>query len=229
MPINIRETNTLHRGWPELRRNTEVAVLIATVILLLSMTLTTEAETVFAPLQNQLDTTQQFTLSTPLVLGISAQQHNELNQTTRADIYNLVENTPGVHFRGICERLALSVGMVQYHTGVLVAAGFLSVCSDGRMQRFFVKGKFSAREMKIVSLLRHKTSGNILRLISKNEAVSHSELAKQLSITSQGLTWQMHRFEKEGVIEEKENGLKLIYRINKGDVALVNELINVVK
>jgi predicted transcriptional regulator len=212
-----------------LRRNAEVAVLLAAVILLLSMTPTTEAGTVFTPLQNQLDTTLQFTLANPLVLGISSQQHTNLNQTTRANIYTLVENNPGIHFRGICDSLMLSVGMVQYHTGILVAAGFLSVYSDGKMQRFFMKGKYSTREMKIVSLLRHQTRGNILRIISKNGAVTHRELAQQLSITSQGLTWQIHRLEKEGVIKETENDKKLIYRINQENTTLVNELVSIVR
>lgn len=212
-----------------MKRNAAVAVLLTVVILLLSMTLTTQSETTFTPFQNQLDTTQQFTLAAPLVLGVSTQYHSELNQTTRAEIYSLVKDNPGIHFRGICDNLALSIGMVQYHTGILVSAGFLSVYSDGKMLRYFNTGKYSARGMKIISLLRHKTRGKILKIISEKRAVTHGELASQLSITSQGLTWQIHNLEKEGVIQETRNGLKQTYHINEADTVIINELINIVK
>ena len=209
-------------------RNTTVAILLAVMVLFFSMTLTAEADTVYAPLQNQLDTTQQFALSTPLVLGISTQSNSELNQSTRAEIYCLVQENPGIHFRGICDALGLSVGMVQYHAGILVSAGFLSVYCDGKMQRYFEVSKFSSRQMKIISLLRHKTSGSILRIIADRKTATHGELSTELSITSQGLTWQIHRLEKEGVIEETNNGLKLTYFINEADAPLVSELVNVV-
>jgi predicted transcriptional regulator len=210
-------------------RSTTAVILLAVMVLFVSLTLTSEADTFFAPLQNQLDTSQQFALSAPLVLGISAQSSSELNQSTRAEIYCLVQNNPGIHFRGICDALCLSVGMVQYHAGILVSAGFLSVYCDGKMQRYFEAGKYSPKQMKIISLLRHKTRGTILRIISDKKAALHGELASQLSITSQGLTWQIHRLEKEGVIKETNNGLKQTYFINEVDAPLVSELVNVVR
>jgi predicted transcriptional regulator len=229
MPINSRENNTIRQGLGKMKRNATVAVLIAVAILLLSMTMTAQSETVFAPFQNQIDTTQQFALSTPLVLGVSVQHYSELNQTTRAEIYSFVEDNPGIHFRGICDNLALSIGMVQYHAGILVSAGFLSVYSDGKMQRFFVAGKYSQRKMKIISLLRHRTRGDILRIITEKKAATHGELATQLAITSQGLTWQIHNLKKEGLIQETSNGLRLTYRITEADTATVSELINILK
>lgn len=81
--------------------------------------------------------------------------------------------------------------------------------------------------MSIISLLRHKTKGKILRTLSIKSAVSHGELARGLSITSQGLTWQIHRLEKEGVIKEKSDGLKLTYVINDADLLTVQEAISV--
>ncbi len=212
-----------------MKRSAAAAVLIAVVILFCSLTLTTEAQSaVYAPLQNQLDTSQQFALSAPFVIGISAQTNSELNQSTRAEIYSLVQNSPGVHFRGICDALGLSVGMVQYHVGILVSAGFLSVYCDGKMQRFFEASKYSEKQMKIISLLRHRTSGNILRILSEKKVVTHGELTSALSITSQGLTWQIHRLEKEGVVKETNNGLKLTYFIDGTDAPLVSKLVALV-
>lgn len=209
-------------------RSTTIAVVIAVIVLFFSMTLTADTDTVFAPFQNQLDTTQHFTISGPLVLGISVQSSPELNQSTRAEIYCLVQNNPGINFRGICNSLCLPVGMVQYHAGILVSAGFLSVYCDGKMQRYFEAGKYSSKQMKIISLLRHKTKGIILKIIAEKKTAEHGQLAEELSITSQGMTWQIHHLEKEGVIEEIHNGLKLTYFINETYEATVNELVRVV-
>jgi predicted transcriptional regulator len=212
-----------------MRQNAAIAVIIAIAILCLSITVSAQNSTVFPLPSNQVDTTQHFAAASPLVLGVSNQLHTELNQTTRANIYNYVENNPGVHFRGICDGLSLSVGMVQYHTGILAGAGFLTVYSDGKMQRFFVSKKYSNRKMQIISLLRHKTAGSILKIISRKQAVSHSELASQLAISSQGLTWQMHNLKDEGVVQEINNGLKVTYFLNKIDVPLIEESITLVK
>lgn len=97
------------------------------------------------------------------------------------------------------------------------------------IKQAFEKLKYSPKQMKIISFLRHKTSGNILKIINNKKAISHGELANQLSITSQGLTWQIHRLEKEGFIQETSNGLKQTYFINHNDAQLVNQLINTIE
>lgn len=209
-----------------MNKNAAVAVLIIAMVMCFSATMTAQAETVvYPPFSGHLDSTQQFALSTPLVIGITTHAPNPLDQPTRADIYQYVEGNPGVHFRGICEALSLSVGMVQYHVGVLVCAGFLSVYGDGKMQRFFVAGKYSQREMKVVSLLRHKTKGKILRSINCKKAASHGDLASDLQISSQGLTWQMHQLQREGIVEATSYGLKLNYQINQTYTPTLNQAI----
>lgn len=228
MPINSTLNNTVS-GPIQMRRNSAIAVAIAIVILCLAITVTTNSGSVFPLPANQADTTQHLAVASPLVLGISSQQHTELNQSTRANIYTYVEDNPGVHFRGICEGLLLSVGMVQYHTGVLATAGFLTVYGDGKMQRFFISKKYSERKMRIISLLRHKTAGSILKSISQKQAVSHGELADQLMISSQGLTWQMRNLRAEGVIQQTNNGLKVTYYLNKTDIPLIKDSIRLIK
>ena len=210
-----------------MKRSTAIALLIVVIVMFSTVALTAKAETVYPPFNSHLPSTQ-FTLSAPLIIGITSQTHTELSQHTRAEIYSYIQGNPGVHFRGICDALCLSVGMIQYHLGILVGAGFLTVFSDGKMQRFFEKGKYSQRQMSIISLLRHRTRGEILRTISTKGEVSHGELAMGLAITSQGLTWQIHRLQKEGVVKETPNGLKLTYRINESDADAIKEFMNIV-
>jgi len=103
------------------------------------------------------------------------------------------------------------------------------VYSDGKMQRFFEAGKYTTKKMKLVSLLRHKTSRAILNALKDKESISHCELATQLSITSQGLTWQMNKLKKAGIVQQANNGLRLNYYMDKADAQLVTELDELVK
>jgi len=105
----------------------------------------------------------------------------------------------------------------------------LSVYDDGKMKRFFVAGKYGQRQMKVISLLRHKTKGQILQIIKGKKAASHSELAMKLEISSQGLTWQMHQLQRQGIVEATSNGLKLNYHINQTYTETVNQAITLLK
>ena len=213
-----------------LKQRAAAAVLLTIIILSFSMTLIPEGENpIYFSFQNQFDTTQQFITSSFVVLGINTNSTPELNQTTRSQIYSLIRDNPGIHFRGICSSLNLPVGMVQYHLNILVATGLLTCYSDGKMRRFFETSKYSSIQMKILSLLRHKTRGQILEIVNVKKTATHSDLANQLSITSQGLTWQIHRLEEAGIIKEASNGLKKTYYINNDYSDLVSELLNTIK
>ncbi len=213
-----------------LKQRAAAAVLLTIIILSFSMTLIPEGENpIYFSFQNQFDTTQQFITSSFVVLGINTNSTPELNQTTRSQIYSLIRDNPGIHFRGICSSLNLPVGMVQYHLNILVATGLLTCYSDGKMRRFFETSKYSSIQMKILSLLRHKTRGQILEIVNVNKTSTHSDLANQLSITSQGLTWQIHRLEEAGIIKEASNGLKKTYCINNDYSDLVSELLSTIK
>ncbi len=226
MPINSGFNNTHDRGLPSIQRNEAIAVFVAVVILFCSVAIAAQTQPLFPPYQPPFDTAQQYTLPAPLIIGISAQANDQLNQSTRSEIYEYVQDNPGVHFRGICNGLGLSVGMVQYHVGILVSAGLLSTFTDVKMQRFFVLGKYSQRQMRIISLLRHGTTRQILRIINEQKTVMHSQLAAKLSISSQGLTWQMHRLQRTGVIQVTQDGLRLSYSINDADIQVVKELVD---
>jgi predicted transcriptional regulator len=136
-----------------------------------------------------------------------------LCNTTRAEIYDFIKTNPGVQFRGICNQLGLSIGLAQFHLGVLKKAGLISFFRDGRYKRFFESNRFSNKEMKMLSLLRRDTAKMILKTVLRRKSISHSELSHELSVTSQGLTWQMNRLEEEGIVQESKQGLKIIYSL----------------
>lgn len=166
-------------------------------------------------------------LSASLVIGVGFQEDSTfLNQSTRMEIYDFVKNNPGIHFRGICNILALPIGVVQYHLGLLTSAGLLSVRRDGRYKRFFDSKKFGEDEMKIISLLRHETVGKILSILLEKRSVSHKDLSSKLGISSQALTWQINRLKKAGLIDFVTEGMKIRYLLAQESAAMVERCLD---
>jgi DNA-binding transcriptional ArsR family regulator len=152
-----------------------------------------------------------------------------VNNSTRADIYSYIKDNPGVQFRGICGGLGISVGLAQYHLGVLVKSGLVSFVRDGRYKRFFASKRFSRKEMLMISLLRHGTARKILEALLSKKRLSHGELAGEVSITSQALTWQMkHLRETEFIIQANE-GLRTIYLLDENSAPLLTQYLALVE
>jgi predicted transcriptional regulator len=145
--------------------------------------------------------------------------------STRTQIYDFIVSNPGIQFRGICSGLEIAIGTAEFHLGILKKAGLISFVRDGKYKRFFASNKFSSTETKLISLLRHETMRGILNIISAAKTISHSKLASNLSITSQGLTWQMNRLREEGIVQEFTDGIKVIYSINETYLKALPELL----
>ena len=151
-----------------------------------------------------------------------------LNQTTRVQIYNFITNNPGINFRGICNALTLPIGVVQYHLAVLMKGGLISNCRDGRNKRYFKSKEFSSIEMKMISVLRHETTGKILTILHDDESASHGKLAQRLNISSQALTWQMNQLKEEGIVTGRADGTTIKYSLDETHLATVKQCIKLI-
>ena len=161
--------------------------------------------------------------------NFTANSQAPFNNGTRTQIYSYIEGNPGVQFRGICAALSLPVGLAQYHLGVLVKSGLVSFIRDGRYKRFFLSKKFSRKEMLTISLLRHETAKRILDALLRKKQLAHGELAYEVSITSQALTWQMKRLGKTEFITQANEGLRTIYSIDEASAPLLMQYLTFVK
>jgi DNA-binding transcriptional ArsR family regulator len=160
---------------------------------------------------------------------VSANSQVPFTNSTRTQIYNYIEGNPGVQFRGICAALSLSVGLAQYHLGVLIKAGLVSFIRDGRYKRFFPSKKFSKKEMLTISLLRHKTAKRILEALLHKKQLSHGELACEVSITSQALTWHMKRLGKTEFVLQTSEGLRTIYSLDEKSTPMLMQYLALVE
>ena len=167
-------------------------------------------------------------LPLPSTESISVADNNivDFSNSNRTRIYDFVLSNPGVQFRGICNALCLAVGTAEFHLGVLKKAGLISFFRDGRYKRFFESKKYTSRQMEIISLMRHDTVTAIFKLLLDKGTMSHGQLAVHVSITSQGLTWQMHRLTSTGIIVESRVEKGVFYAIDANENKFVSETIS---
>jgi predicted transcriptional regulator len=175
-------------------------------------------------------TVQPIAFLTPIIDYTSFYQKQSiiLNQTTRLEIYTFIKDKPGTYFRDICDELELSVGVVQYHLRLLTKAKLISIYDDNRYKRFFQSGRLKESEMRLIALLRHKTAGRILLVLSKNQSISHQSLASKLGISSQALSWQMSRLRKMGVVDTVRERMTVEYFVTGKNVLLLSRCISLV-
>jgi len=150
-----------------------------------------------------------------------------LNLTTRMDICNFIKNNPGMHFRALSNHLSMPVGVLQYHLGLLVNGGLLSTYQDGRYKRYFESKRFTDTEMKVISVLRHPTTCKILTMLREKPETTHKNLAMELNISSQALSWQMRRLEEMGFVKKETEAMNVQYCLEKSISAMVNQCLTI--
>jgi predicted transcriptional regulator len=83
--------------------------------------------------------------------------------------------------------------------------------------------------MLTISMLRHETAKRILEALLRKKQLSHGELACEVSITSQALTWQMKRLGKTEFVLQANEGLRTIYSIDEASAPLLMQYMGLVK
>lgn len=164
-----------------------------------------------------------FTVNTPTV---SSQQ--VATNSTRMQIYEYINQNPGVQFRAVCAGLTLPVGLAQYHLGVLIKSGLISFVRDGKYKRFFLSKKFSKKQIAAITMLRHKTAKRIFETLLNKKQLSHGKLASEVRISSQALTWQMKSLKTTEFVLEVNEGLKTIYSIDSSSEHLLKSYLAIV-
>ncbi|MGD6810306.1 MAG: winged helix-turn-helix transcriptional regulator [Candidatus Bathyarchaeia archaeon] len=200
--------------------NQKNALTILLVALVLSVAFIAVASASNMPqsfdLQQSTDKLERLTVSVPLATaaGLHSNSSQVLNQPTRLEIYNYIKDNPGVHFRGICENLDLSVGVVQYHLYVLEQNGYITSVVDGQNKRYFQENSYTQQEMALISLTRHQTTAQILNILSQKSSMLHRDIAASLGVSSQALTWQMNQLKKAGLINAEKESVNVKYTLN---------------
>ncbi len=138
--------------------------------------------------------------STPFIIPLyyKTPQNLFLNET-RANIFEVVTDNPGITFGAITRELNLAPGECQYHIRVLEREGYIKSKRTGKYTRYYLVGHKALDVSKIQE--------QILVTIKEKEGLSQTEIAEELGVSKQVVNYNIKPLVKDGyVVEIKENG-----------------------
>jgi predicted transcriptional regulator len=191
--------------------------LVALIVLAVAVNFTTVE--IRAPEPDERDEAWTGCLGLPALILQGAELQNVSSRTV---IFEHIVMNPGTHFRGICDALDMSVGVVQYNVERLVSMGMIVFRRDQRYKRFFEARRYGDAELTVYSLLRRDTTRRILGYLDDNGGAYHQELVKQLGLTSQSVTWHIRLLRSRKVIDSTPEGVGTYYEVDGGFQGVVS-------
>jgi predicted transcriptional regulator len=142
----------------------------------------------------------------------------------RRDIYDLVRKNAGSHFREIERKSGLTVGTVSYHLNFLKKHNLITEEKEGKNVRYFPK-EFKAKNKKLMTFLRQKSTRNILLQILINKKCSHDDITKNISLSPSTVSWHVKKLLENNLITTQKIDRRTRYGIAIDEKEVMNLLI----
>jgi predicted transcriptional regulator len=147
-------------------------------------------------------------------------KEDPLQLDTRKRIFDLIENSPGIHFREISRRLDIPMGVVEYHINYMLKRDMIIARMEGRYKRYYTEGKIGSKEKRVLAFLRKDVPRTIIMYLMLNPGARHRELKAELGISGSTLSFHLKKMIKKEVLEEAgEGGTKKFYVVDPDTVS----------
>jgi len=149
----------------------------------------------------------------------------ELDLETRREIFELISDFPGLHFREMLRRLEISSGNLNYQLNYLTKREIIVTISDGNLKRYYVMGKVKSNEKRILACLRNETSRGLVLFLLLNPDSQFNEIASNFDLAPSKLAYHLKKLVEKDIIEKKKKGRTTLYKARDEDV-IANVLIS---
>lgn len=138
-----------------------------------------------------------------------------LNLESRNKVYQIIEQSPGLHFRELQRRSGLAVGALQYHLETLQKNHLIRVEKQGGFNRYFsVRGTQLGASEKTMALLRQESARKIIIFLLEKKQASNFDIATAVQLSASTVSWQLAKLAEAGVVSEKRAGKKKMFFVN---------------
>jgi DNA-binding MarR family transcriptional regulator len=124
-----------------------------------------------------------------------------LNLETRREIYNCIQNNPGLNLREISRRLKLKYFNVNYHVNYLKKLGLVTIKSDDSFSRIYSTNSIGTNDKEVLNIIRRKTIRHILIYFWYMPATTQQELAENLDKHPSTINFHITKLIELGIIE----------------------------
>ncbi|MFX0197353.1 MAG: winged helix-turn-helix transcriptional regulator [Candidatus Hodarchaeota archaeon] len=148
----------------------------------------------------------------------------------RRRIYEVVCESPGIHFYRIASELATSQGTLDWHLRQLEKDGLLNSTKFWGKRIYFPRMLSNVESARALAALRSKTAQEIFRLVINTPGKNQQEIANVVGVHHDTVRYHLTRFEGVGLVERYRDGRevrvflgKLGDRLVSGSLELVSE------
>jgi predicted transcriptional regulator len=147
---------------------------------------------------------------------------------TTEQIYQIIQDHPGIHLRGIVTESARQIGVVVYHLKVLEQAERI-IGIRYRRNKLFFDGSWRTQidEVKgLVSYLRKKIPRAILLLLSQfpeTQELCLTDLSKILRLPPSTLHWHITKLVQDQLVSSRRRGREVVLELLV-EKSVVNQL-----
>ena len=143
-----------------------------------------------------------------------------LQLDVRRKIYDVIEHSPGLHFREIQRRCELAVGSLQYHLDYLQKHHIIRTQTEGKFVRYYsVRGRQvgegHTHEMgqKTMAFLRHESTRKIILFLLHQKRANNERIAEEINLSPSTTSWHLDKLVEAGVLTRAREGRKSFFEL----------------
>jgi predicted transcriptional regulator len=134
---------------------------------------------------------------------------------SRNKVYQIIEASPGLHFRELQRRSGLAVGALQYHLDTLQKNHLIRVEKQGRFNRYFsVRGAQLGEQEKTISVLRQESARKIILFLLEKKQANNFDIANVSKLSASTVSWHLTKLVEAGIVSEKRAGRQKLFFVS---------------
>lgn len=138
-----------------------------------------------------------------------------LDNDTREELYEAVQDEPGIHAHALSEAVEIGWGTTVYHLRRLEKNGMVTSEKRGRYRRFFPAAGYVAQTREILSVLQNETTNDIARTVLKEPGLNQKAICEKLDISPSLANWHIKRLIEADLVEKERRGRTVHYTPGK--------------
>ncbi|MFH0970884.1 MAG: winged helix-turn-helix transcriptional regulator [Candidatus Diapherotrites archaeon] len=143
-----------------------------------------------------------------------------LELDVRRKIYQIIESSPGLHFREIQRRSELAVGSLQYHLDYLQKHHIIRTQKEGKFVRYYSvrgptvdSGSGTQIGQQTMAFLRHESTRKIMLYLLNVKRANNESIAREIGLSPSTTSWHLDKMVEGNVILRQREGRKTYFSL----------------
>jgi predicted transcriptional regulator len=141
-----------------------------------------------------------------------------LELEVRRRIYDIIVESPGLHFRELKRRANVAYGSLQYHLEFLIRHKLIQEEKGSEYSRFFPSDFKSVRERELLSLLRQESIRRILLHLLAKPNCRNKDLVDEVGLSPSTVSWHIGRLLRSGAVLQQNRVNDVVFRVSEPEV-----------